>query len=382
MTAARVDILVVTDPRFSGGTAASLVSDVEVFVRLGARVGLLCIESGFFKAAPDRPNTRILALLDLPGVVRVDGPVSAGIAFLHHPLAFFHGVRNPVEIQSSHAVLVTHHPPFRGDGSLEYDPLKTTRRIRRDFGCAVLWAPVSGLIRAQLRSFSPFLRMTRDDWVNTFDGDAWQPRHPVFSGGRAVVGRHGRSDILKWPERPDDVLAPLSPGPGWRTRVMGCPPELQEKLGSGAQNWELVPFNGESVPDFLESLDAFVYFHHARWVEAFGRTVAEAILMERPCILDPHLAPTFGELGYFCQPQEAPDLLRRLREDPAGTRSRASAARREAIRQYDTAKIESRLERLYADPGTRSRLGPKTASVPVALRKLAGLARRRVAGTI
>ena len=213
----------VADPRFSGGTAAALVSDVRAFSALGLRVELLTIDSRFFGGAADRPNAEVLALPDLPGVVLVEGSASADTAFLHHPLAFFHGIRERVAVTARRAVLVAHHPPFPGDGSLEYSPLATNRRVRATFGCWPWWAPVSGVVRAQLRSFSPLLTMTSEDWVNTFDAAGWRAARPVFETPRATVGRHGRTDVLKWPDTAADVVPPLAPGPGWTTRVMGCP---------------------------------------------------------------------------------------------------------------------------------------------------------------
>ena len=162
---------------------------------------------------------------------------------------------------------------------------------------------------------------------------------------------------------------------------MGCPVDALTRMGVDTSDWEVLDFNALPVRDFLEELDAFSFFYHPRWVEAFGRTVAEAILMERPCVLDPRLEPTFGDLGDYCRPAEAPARLNRLRDDPAGTRARVAARRERAIHRFGVEIVGRRLDALARDRGTRSRSGPKAASVPVALRKLAGLSRRRLAAT-
>ena len=376
---ARHDILVVTDPRFSGGTSAALISDVEAFSALGLHVGLLPIRSHFFTGAGDRENPAVLTLPDLPGVDRVTGAAKADLAFLHHPLAFFHGVKERIWIEARRALVVAHHPPFRGDGSLEYSPIATGRRIREAFGISPWWAPVSGVVRAQLRSFSPFLTLTSEDWVNGFDTSAWAAARPVFADGSAIVGRHGRADLLKWPATRADIIASLAPGPSWRTRVMGCPEDLLHGLGVDTHAWEILAFNDMPVRAFLDGLDVFAFFYHPRWVEAFGRTVAEAILMERPAILDPRLEPTFGDLGQYCRPAEAPVLMDRLRADPKAARAEAAARRMKALSRFGTDGTGRRLEALARDRGTRSRSGPKAASAPVALRKLIGLTRRRLA---
>jgi hypothetical protein len=389
-----LDILVVADPRFSGGTSAALAADVHAFSALGLRVGLLWVASGFLDGTPERPNRAVMGLADLPGVeiVRTGGTVRAELAFLHHPLAFFHGVRaeagERVRIDAARAVIVAHHPPFRGDGSLEYDPLITALRVRTAFGCRPWWAPISGVVRAQLRSFSPLLVMTTEDWSNVFDPAAWRPGRAAFAmrgagdaGGEdgPVVGRHGRPDPLKWPAEAGAATAPLAPGPGWRTRVMGCPETELRAMGADLSGWEVLPFGVLPARDFLDGIDVFSFFYHPRWVEAFGRTVAEAILMERPCVLDPRLKPTFGDLADCCRPEEAPACLGRLRDDPAAARALASERRDRAVRRFGAEGVALRLAALRTDRGTRSRLGPKAASAPVALRKLAGLTRRRLA---
>ena len=92
------------------------------------------------------------------------------VAFFHHPLPFLSWHTRacfplpPAAPSSSPTIR-----PFRGDGSLEYSPLATNRRIYSAFGCWPWWAPVSGVVREQLRSFSPLLTMTSENWTNTFD---------------------------------------------------------------------------------------------------------------------------------------------------------------------------------------------------------------------
>ncbi|SDI62263.1 glycosyltransferase [Alloyangia pacifica] len=379
MSQTSVDIAVVTDPRFSGGTASSVISDVASFLRLGLSVGLVLIRSRFFDSSADQANPQVLALRDLPGVKVMGGEVHANLAFLHHPMAFFRGVEDTIAIRAPSSVLVAHHPPFRGDGSLEYNPLTVERQVLRSLGCRPRWSPVSGTIRAQLRCFAPFLALTCEDWVNTFDAGSWRAELPAFTDGRAVVGRHGRADALKWPERFEEAVGPLSPGAGWKTRIMGLPPGLEQQIAAAGVDWDLVPFNAEPVPDFLRSLDAFCYFYHRLWVEAFGRTIGEAILMERPCVLDPRLEANFGELAYYCRPAEATACLEHLRTHPQATQNACRVARSRAVERFGDASIARRLRALFADPGTRSRLGPKSATAPQTLRKVVGLALREQA---
>lgn len=378
---ARFDVLCVADPRFAGGTTAALVADVEAFSASGRRIGLMFVTSGFLREGVDKPNPAALALLDLPGVERVSptGEIAAETAFLHHPLVFFHGVEEKAAIRAGRAALVAHQAPFRGDGSLEYDPFATGRRIRRSFGLTPLWAPISGLCRRQLESFAPLIRLTSEDWSNAFETDDWAPKREIFSDPETTIGRHGRGDPLKWPATAAQIAASLPAGPGRRIRVMGCPTGALEGLGADLSGWEILPFGAEPVRDFLDRLDIFSYHHHPRWTETFGRTVAEAVLMGRLAIVDPALAPSFPDVALAARPSETPDLIARLSGDRNAARRAAAAARELALARYGTETVLARLSRLANDDGTVARAAP-SASPLTAARKLAGLHRRRAAG--
>ncbi|UWQ21560.1 glycosyltransferase family 1 protein [Jannaschia sp. W003] len=379
-----VDVLVVADLRFTGGTSAALAADVRAFSALGLSVALMPVRSAFLDDEQGGIAAVLVPLLDLAGVALVpDGRPAppAETAFLHNPMTFAAPPRGARPIAADRTVLVAHHPPFRGDGSLEYNPAGVALQVRRAFGAWPRWAPVSGLIRAQLRAFAPLIALTADDWHNVFDPEAWRARRPAFSGTggevAAVVGRHGRADRLKWPATAADVTAPLAPGPGWRARVMGAAPEAIALAGPAADAWEVLPFGTLSPRCFLEGLDAFVYHHHPDWVEAFGRTVAEAILMERPCLLDPKLAPTFGDLADYAAPADAPARLNAWLAAPAAARAEAAERRARAVTRFGDASVAGRLARLRDDGGTRARGGPKAASAAVTARKAVGLARRQ-----
>lgn len=389
------DILMVADPRFAGGTSSALVADTEAFLALGAQVGLMFVHSGYLNDAVDRPNPAVLALLDRPGVTAITptGTIRAGTAFLHHPMVFFHGIREQVSLDVDRAVLVTHHAPFRGDGSLEYDPLMTTHRIGKALGINPLWAPISGLCRHQLKSFAPLIRLTGEDWINIFDTADWVPEREIFSTPRLTIGRHGRVDPLKWPETAEGIahsLPPnLPPAPeadasytSHRIRVMGCPVDDLQALGADMSAWEILPFGAEPVARFLDSLDVFSYFHHPLWVETFGRTVAEAALMGRVCLLDPLFRPTFGDMALYCPRAEVGARLAELQANPDAARAQGARARNVALEQLSIASVEGRWHRLQNDPGTSSRAGGVAHPPLHTARKLLGLHRRRARGSI
>jgi hypothetical protein len=66
---------------------------------------------------------------------------------------------------------------------------------------------------------------------------------------------------------------------------------------------------------FLSTVDFFVYFHHSRWVEAFGRTVIEAMASGAVAVLPPHFETLFADGAIYAEPDEVRELVRRLHAD-------------------------------------------------------------------
>ena len=99
-------------------------------------------------------------------------------------------------------------------------------------------------------------------------------------------------------------------------------------MGVYPRNWQVWPFNAVPPEQFLRMVDFFVYFHHSAWVEAFGRTVIEAMASGAVAILPRHFAALFGEGAIYAEPQEVRARVRELHADRAAflRHSRAGSA--------------------------------------------------------
>lgn len=374
------DIALICDPRFKGGTRSAIKSDLTAFRAAGLSCAVLPVTSNNYfgpvdasVAAADFEDLREKNV----DVVSARVPIEAEIAFFHHPAIFEHPVSNPTVIRTQRSFLVTHHPLFKGDGSMEFDPQSIQRNLRRQFGVDPIWAPISGLCRAHYKSMAPLISLSAENWPNTFITDEWTPgRKKLTNSDRLVIGRHGRPHRDKWPIDKALIEASLPATPWSHIRVMGAPQSLLDDMKVNYQSWDLVPFNGETPQAFLDSLDIFSYFHSPSWVEAFGRTIAEAMLMGVRCILPKSLETTFGPYAHYCDETDVPSVVDKIRSDLELERVAALEARDWARRAFNINSTLPRLERFKQDAGSRKRHGV-TASPPIlTARKLIGIKRR------
>lgn len=375
------DALILTDPRFSGGTSAAVIADVKAMSDAGLNIGLALLESqGFFQDF-DTENEQVLHLRDLPGVTQVDASASTvarcEVAFFHHPSVFENPVKSGLRVEADRSVLVAHQPLFLGDSALAFDPFRVQHNVRKQFGQALLWAPVSGLCREQFRAYAPMLRMTQQDWPNAFDVSAWTPQRQKLQSANLTVGRHGRPHPDKWPATGEEIALALPAGPQTQISIMGADREFLKARDVDTSAWSILDFNALPVADYLDGLDVFSYHHSPLWVEAFGRTIAEAMLMQVRCILSPELAPTFGPHAIYGTPAEVPAILDHIRSNLSSERAAAAAAREHCIRAYSTEAIIDRFKALISDQGTVSRTPKPKVSPLIAAKKLAGFRRRR-----
>lgn len=377
---AEVDTTLVTDPRFMGGTAQAFHADVLALCAAGLRVGVIFHRSAQFFRDVDAENPTLLALRDLPGVVM--NPRRSDTVFLHNPQVFGPrqlGADARLDLPAHRRLfMVAHHPPFLGNGALCYDPIATSRAVSR-LGASrrvVEWLPVSGLVRQHLRSFQPLIAVHGVDWTNSFDLAQWTPERKKLASPRLVIGRHGRPHPDKWPDSAQDIAASLPADAMTQVRLLGADHAFFAARGVNSAGWDVIPFGTLPPRIFLDELDVFSYFHASHWREAFGRVIAEAMLMGVRCILDPALRPTFGPHAIYCPPHETAQVLAQIRSAPAFHQSAAAAAARWCRAEFGTDQIARRYGEVLATGITYHGNGARSAPPLATLRKWIGFHRR------
>lgn len=302
------DILIVGDFRFPGGTSTAIAHELRALRSTRHSVGLYHLESTYLDNRADWHQEIVAEAAKGGGkFLPRDAKAEAKVLFVHSPWVIPKAA--PTGLSAAMRILVAHHPPVNATGQLEYDPRAIERHARKAFGGWFVWAPISPVCRDAFDAAGlPFPRL-RTDWTNIVFVDDWGAARTRLIGDRPVIGRHSQPRSVKWPAN-REALFRVYPNDGdIQVHLMGLAESTKAMIGKFPDNWQIWEPNEIPVREFLSMIDFFVYFHHPDWLEAFGRTVAEAAAAGCVVILPPYLKRTFGDAALYCESSEALDLV-------------------------------------------------------------------------
>jgi glycosyltransferase involved in cell wall biosynthesis len=346
------DVAILSDLRYPGGNSASIVAEVQAQAAAGLSTVLVHVPSPHLKHA--RPfQARITACLrdGLADLAHDGEPVRARLLVIRQPRIFTDDLAVVPRVAAGRTVLVINQPPGDAEDPERYYRVAEIReRVERYFGPGVEWAPISAPVREQLRRAAPDAELARADWSEIIDVAQWWTDRTGPAGDVPVIGRHGRPDPVKWPVDPEQIRQAYPDTGDVRVRILGGGEIATARLGGLPANWEVLEFGAEPPADFLRSLDFFVYFHDPHLVEAFGRTILEAMAAGVPVIIGEHFRDTFGEAALYTGPSGVRELVHTLYADRARYRAVVQRAREFVERRYGNDAHVSRLRLRPARP--------------------------------
>ncbi|MGC0250364.1 glycosyltransferase [Pseudactinotalea sp. Z1748] len=353
------DVVIASDLRFPGGTSHSIAEEI-VAQRAGGYTTALAHQNGplIKKLHPVNPMIRRQVERGAAELLIRRIPVRARVLVLRHPAVAQTALDQlpPIEVET--VVVVANAGPLDIDGARHYDPAKVDAQVRAHLGLDPIWAPIGPLVRAEIASFVPPERLTDADWVNIIDVDTWAVDRPGWNGTKPVIGRHSRPSPQKWPEDAR-TLRQVYPVDGvWDVRVLGGADAVERLLGSTPKTWTVLPFGAVPPQDFLANLDFFVYYHDSRWVEAFGRTILEAIASGLPAIVPPHFQDLFGPAALYSEPPGVRALVDGLRADRDRYEEHVRQAREHVRATFGHEAHRARLAALIGPPSTEPSAQP------------------------
>jgi len=345
------DVAILSDFRYPGGTSASIAAEVHAHAEAALSTVLVHVPSPHQpRALPFSPRISDLLRDEVATLAREDEEVAARLLLVRQPRIFTEDLQAPPRIRAGRTVMVLNQPPGDAENPLRYYDFAAVRdRVHRYFGPDVEWAPISSQVRDQVRRVAPDARLAAADWHEIIDVAHWWQDRDGFVGDVPVIGRHGRADPVKWPRDPDEILAAY-PETGLRVRFLGGGEIAVKRLGRQPANWDVVRFGTEPPGEFLRTIDFFVYFHDPEWLEAFGRTILEAMASGVPVIIGEHFRPLFADAALYTTPAGVPALVQELYADPDRYRAVAVRAREFAERRYGHQSHLARLARFGIRP--------------------------------
>jgi UDP:flavonoid glycosyltransferase YjiC (YdhE family) len=310
-------VAILSDFRYPGGTSASVAEEIRAQAAAGLSTALVQVASPYLKSAR-RFSPRIeecirdgSADLALPGET-----VSARVLVIRQPRIFTVDLPTVPSVEADEVVMVINQGPRDTSGERVYYEIgEVCERVERYFGDSVRWAAIGPLVREQVLAVAPEFPLAKHDWHNIIDPGQWRVdrRRPV--GDVPVIGRHGRPDPLKWPRTTEDIARAYPVTGDYRVRVLGGGELATERLGLVPDTWEILPFGSVRPNEFLRTIDYFVYFHDSNLVEAFGRTILEAMASGVPVIIPASFRALFQDAALYATPDEVQAIVRSLHSD-------------------------------------------------------------------
>jgi hypothetical protein len=364
------DVIDISDLTFLGGTAPSVAEEIKSQHAAGWRTGVAHVKSPILKGVRAfHGEIRGCIQTGQAELVDIEQSASASAVVIRSPRTFARFAGRGPRIETDLVVMVANHSHFDTRGNRPWyavDPIEVDEWLRKWFRAPVVWAPIGPAIRAELEELAPPLQLLDECWYNVIDVDAWVKDRSRFVGDRPTIGRHGRDDAMKWPEAREPILAAYPDDPQFQVKILGGDEVPKRILGRIPANWAVYPFDSITPRRFLHEIDYFVYYHHPRWIEAFGRTILEALASGCPAILPPHFEALFGDACIYADPSEVRSLVLELHETPDRYRCLAERAIARTRQRFGRDEHQRRLRNLIGPPA-----GPATRPAP------GGAARRR-----
>jgi glycosyltransferase involved in cell wall biosynthesis len=320
------DVVIMSDLGLPGGTTSSNLNEIEANESHGLTTGLLHNRNPRFADEGVNPKFHG-AHSPLTRLITAGEQVTTDVLVIKYPPTALEipDIFPQISVNGEILIVANQTPMTSYTGSdqrLVYRIEQVDQEVQRAFGVAPLWVPAGPAVREVLLTHHQAeiaaVRCGEQDWVEIIDQDRWRrAARPVWTGDRPVrIGRHGRDSQWKWPSTAAGILEVYPSDPRYEVRVLGGADVARERLGTLPANWKVLAFDEISPAQWLSELDVFVSFPHPDMVEAFGRTLLEALAVGVPVVTDTRFAELFGDAVIACAPDQALSEVQALMNDP------------------------------------------------------------------
>lgn len=304
-----------SDFRLPGGTSHSISEEVRVQSEASIPTGLVHINSTIMRRALpwSKPMQEVANLPHVDVVTPID-VVHTEILIIRHPTTLKDLANFLPRVTCNQLIIVANHAANDSDGSVNYDPGEITEKVRQRFGIEPKWRPIGPVVRATLEPYLDQIDLG-SDWLNVFStsGTA-EPRESIHR--RPTIGRHSRPQAAKWPDSATDIRSAYPMDKEFDVRILGGSAAAEAVVQKRPSNWTVYEFGAMEPEDFLQKIDFWVYFHHPKTLEAYGRAVMEALYSGCVVILPEYMRDSFHEAAVYCTPREVRSVVRSFVAEP------------------------------------------------------------------
>lgn len=318
------DVILVSEFRLLGGTNMSNVEEIKAQTAMGLRTGLVQLNRYDLNSV-EKINSNIRDLVDGEQVqfICYGEKVTCDVLIVRHPPILQDRQKYVPMIKAKSIKVIINQPPKREyskDGQWLYDFKTTAKQLKIYFGKSGKWYPIGPVIREALLTHHQTdlskIQLSNEDWVNIINVDEWRRTERPNRREKVRIGRHSRSQYVKWPDTKEMLLQVYPNREDYEIHVLGGAGVPKKLLGSLPDNWRVLEFGDQHPRDFLATLDVFVYYTHPDWIESFGRVIFEAMAVGVPVIIPPSYRKLFGEAAIYAEPNEVETKIERLINDP------------------------------------------------------------------
>ena len=143
----QVDVLMLSDLRFPGGTSQSLAEEIAAQAQVGWSTGLVHLNGPLVSwLKPVNPRIREQIRHSRARLFVGDRPIRTKLVVVRHPAVLQAAFDQLPPIETEHLVIVANAPPIDIDGYRHYRSSAVDRIARERFGVAPVWAPIGPLV--------------------------------------------------------------------------------------------------------------------------------------------------------------------------------------------------------------------------------------------
>lgn len=341
----KYDVVFVTDFAFPGGTSNLTLNEIEATAAEGLRVGLIHMFSpvntgavGVTERSLDVVENSNVDVLSLTDHLEVSHLV------IRHPSILQFADRLTSSIAAKRVSVIVNNPPvLKGGKGFGFDLYKVKKNTVQLFGIEPEIYTESGVTYQLARPLVSNTMLESITWPG-FVPFAVQDVRKVKSDRKPVLGRHTRDAQLKWPSRLSVYRDVYTKNDVFDVHIMGgitsVAPDAQDIIKAGAK---LTDFGGMSVPDFLNGIDFWSYYHSDSLRESFGMATVEAMSAGVVVILPPYMEPNFGDGAIYAEPEQIQGIVARLWADPEAYSKQSARGIRVVQEKYTKDALLSRL---------------------------------------